>query len=115
MASMAHKKKTVPLSWCALAFAAQCWCIGVLVCWYAGVWCALELTVKHWCAVCLVGRRAGTSLVCRLCQWVDPGAVIMSFVALMVVSWLWPSKEWPAFVMLFESWFDVFDFRYVDS
>ena len=52
----------------------------------------------------------GTSMVCRLCAWVDPGVVLASFVALMVVSLLWPSGEWAGFVRGFETWFDVFSF-----
>lgn len=56
---------------------------------------------------------AGVSVVCRLCQWVDPGAVVLGFVFLMLLSLLYQSREWPLFARLFEAFHDIFDFRFV--
>lgn len=56
---------------------------------------------------------AGVSVVCRLCQWVDPGYVVLGFVALMFASLLYPSREWPFFARIFEALHEIFLFEFV--
>ena len=55
----------------------------------------------------------GGSLVCVMCEKVDPGVIVLGFVALMLLSLLHPTREWRLFARFFETFFDIFSFRFV--
>jgi len=48
-----------------------------------------------------------------MCEKIDPGVVVLGFFALMIISLLYPSREWPLFTRFFETFFDIFSFRFV--